>query len=302
MGNDRQTRTGGAKWLTIFTAAEQLALYSVPDFDDFQRAEFLAFIDPELALADRRRGSVERLHCLLQLGYFKAKHAFFDLTTDTVPAEDIAFLAERYFSDLPAGTLALRVLRRRERDAQRAEIARLFGFPLWSEADRPALVEAATELARRDMTPSFIGLELLAVLRDRKIVRPGYTTLQSVISTALTVERKRLNHLVETALDTQTVKALRDLLARTETLPELAALAELKKDARNFHYKMMTAERQKRATLAPLYQAAKALLPTLGISQHNISRYADLALSYTIYDLRRMRPAQAHLYLLCYAW
>jgi TnpA family transposase len=302
LGNDRQTRTGGAKRLTIFTAAERLALYSVPDFDDFQRAEFLAFIDAELALADRRRGSVERLHCFLQLGYFKAKHAFFDLTTDTVPAEDIAFLAERYFSDLPASALTLRVLRRRERDAQRAEIARLFGFRLWSGADRPALVEAATELARRDMTPSFIGLELLAVLRDRKIVRPGYTTLQSMISTALTVERKRLNHLVETALDAQTVKALRDLLARTETLPELAALAELKKDARNFHYKMMTAERQKRATLAPLYQAAKALLPTLGISQHNISRYADLALSYTIYDLRRMRPAQAHLYLLCYAW
>jgi hypothetical protein len=51
LGNDRQTRTGGAKRLTIFTAAERLALYSVPDFDDFQRAEFLAFIDAELASA-----------------------------------------------------------------------------------------------------------------------------------------------------------------------------------------------------------------------------------------------------------
>ena len=51
MGNDRPTRTGGAKRLTIFTETERLALYSVPDFDDFQRAEFLAFIDAELALA-----------------------------------------------------------------------------------------------------------------------------------------------------------------------------------------------------------------------------------------------------------
>ncbi len=151
------------------------------------------------------------------------------------------------------------------------------------------------------MTPSFVGLELLGVLKDRKIVRPGYTTLQSVISTALTVERKRLDLLVETALDAQTVKALRDLLVREGTLAELAALAELKKDARNFGHKMMTAERLKRATLAPLYQAAKSLLPTLGISQQNITRYADLALAYTIYDLRRMRPVQAHLYLLCYA-
>jgi len=292
-------RADSSKRLTIFTEAEKLALYGLPDFDDFQRAEFFAFSKEELALADRRRGDFERLHCLLQLGYFKAKHAFFGLTTDTVPTGDIGFLAERYFHEI---VVQLRPLRLSQLYAQRAEIARLFGFRLWSEADRPALVEAATALARRDVTPSFIGLELLGVLKDRKIVRPGYTTLQSVIGTALTVERKRLDHLVETALDEQTVKALRDLLVREGTLIDLAALAELKKDARNFRHKMMTVERQKRTTLAPLYQAARALLPILGISQQNITRYADLALFYTIYDLRRMKPAQVHLYLLCYAW
>ncbi len=275
---DQKTRASGDWRLTIFTAEERLALYGLPDFDDFQRAEFLAFTEAERAVADKHKGQVERLHCLLQLGYFKAKHAFFDLARDAVPAEDIAFLAGRYFPDIPAASVSLQALRRRERDVQRAEIARLFGFRLWSAADRAALVEAATKLSRRDVTPSFIGLELLGVLKDRKIVRPGYTTLQSVISTALTVERKRLDLLVETALDAQTVKALRDLLVREGTLAELAALAELKKDARNFGHKMMTAERLKRATLAPLYQAAKSLLPTLGISQQNITRYADLAL------------------------
>jgi TnpA family transposase len=292
-------RADSSKRLTIFTEAEKLALYGLPDFDDFQRAEFFAFNEEELALADRRRGDFERLHCLLQLGYFKAKRAFFGLTTDMVPIEDIGFVAERYFPDI---VVPLRPLRPSELYAQRAEIARLFGFRLWSGVDRPALVEAATQLARRDVTPSFIGLELLGVLKDRKIVRPGYTTLQSVIGTALTVERKRLDHLVEAALDAPTIKTLRDLLVRERTLTDLAALAELKKDARNFRHKMMTLERLKRTTLAPLYQAAKSLLPTLDISQQNITRYADLALFYTIYDLRRMRPAQAHLYLLCYAW
>ena len=292
-------RADNSRRLTIFTDAEKIALYGLPDFDDFQRAEFFAFSEEELALADRRPGDCDRLHCLLRLGYFKAKHAFFGLTTDMVPTEDISFVAERYFPDV---AVAYRPLRPSELYSQRVEIARFFDFRLWSEADRPALVEAATELARRDVTPSFIGLELLGILKDRKIVRPGYTTLQSVISFALTVERKRLDHMIETALDAQTVKALRDLLVREGTLAELVALAELKKDARNFGYKMMTAERLKRATLAPVYQAAKSLLPTLDISQQNISRYADLALVYTIYDLRRMRPAQAYLYLLCYAW
>jgi len=46
----------------------------------------------------------------------------------------------------------------------------------------------------------------------------------------------------------------------------------------------------------------KALLPTLGISQQNLNYHANLAHYYTIYDLRRMKPEQVHLYLLCYAW
>ena len=216
-----------------------------------------------------------------------------------VPAEDIAFLAERYFPDIPATSVGLQRLRRRERDAQRAGITRLFGFRLWSEADRQVLVKTAAELARRDVTPSFIGLELLVVLRERQIVRPGYTTLQAVIGAALATERERLGHLVQNGLNARTVMLLRNLLAREATLSELAAL---KQDACNFGHKMMTSERRKRTTLAPLYQVAKSLLPMFGISQQNIGRYADLALFYTIYDLRRMRPAQAHLYLLCYAW
>ena len=61
-------------------------------------------------------------------------------------------------------------------------------------------------------------------------------------------------------------------------------------------------ERQKRLTLAPLYAIAKALLPSLDLLQLNIAYYASLANFYTIYDLRRFKPGQTHLYLLCCAW
>ena len=51
-----------------------------------------------------------------------------------------------------------------------------------------------------------------------------------------------------------------------------------------------------------LYRIAKALLPKLEISQQNLHYYADLAIFYTAYDLRRLKSEQTHLYLLCYAW
>jgi hypothetical protein len=40
----------------------------------------------------------------------------------------------------------------------------------------------------------------------------------------------------------------------------------------------------------------------LAISQQNLHYYADLAIFYTVYDLRRLKSEQTHLYLLCYAW
>jgi hypothetical protein len=61
-------------------------------------------------------------------------------------------------------------------------------------------------------------------------VRPGYTTLQTIISDALVGERKRLEQLVENGLDDDARVTLKNLLVRDDTLSELAAL---KQDAKN---------------------------------------------------------------------
>ena len=181
----------------------------------------------------------------------------------------------------------------------RKEIAALFGYRLWSDGDLPVLLEKATLLARTDVTARFLLSELMVFLNGKRIVRPGYTTLQTLISDALTAERQRLEQRVDVALDDAACAALQKLLVREDTLSELASIQQ---DAKNFGYRMMVLERQKRVTLAPLYVIAKALLPSLGISQLNIAYYASLANYYTIYDLRRLKPGQTYLYLLCYAW
>ena len=183
--------------------------------------------------------------------------------------------------------------------AQRNEIINLFGYRLWSKTDRSIFVDRATQLARRDVTPTFILTELIAHLDRGKIVRPGYTTLQTIISDALTTERRRLEQLVDASLDNSARTDLQKLLLHEDTLSELAAI---KQDAKHFGYGMMVTERHKRATLEPLYRVAKVLLPKLDISQQNLNYYANLAHYYTIYDLRHLKSGQTYLYLLCYAW
>jgi hypothetical protein len=233
-----------------------------------------------------------QVYCLLQIGYFKAKQAFFQFSLDEVPPEDIAFLLQRYF---PGQTLTTQPLSVKEYYAQRREIVALFSYRLWSDDDLPTLSGKAILLARTDVTPSFLLAELLVFLISQRIVRPGYTTLQTIIRNSLILERERLEQLVEAALTDATRDALQQLLVRENTLSDLAAL---KQDAKSFRYRQMGLERQKRNTLAPLYAIAKALLPSLDLSQLNIAYYAGLANFYTICDLRRLKPGQTYLYLL----
>jgi TnpA family transposase len=284
------------KRLTVLSETEKLALYGLPVFDDFQRPEYFAMTEAEHTLAFQRQGLIEQVYCLLQLGYFKAKQAFFRFSLKDVPPEDIDFLLLRYF---PGQTLATRKLRDNEYYAQRNEITTLFGYRLCLDDDLPMLLEKATFLARTDVTATFLLTELMAFLNSKRIVRPGYTTMQTVIIDALVAERQRLEQRVNVALDDVACAALQKLLLHENTLSELAAL---KQDAKHFGYSMMVLERQKRATLAPLYVIAKALVPNLGISQLNIAYYASLADYYSVYDLRRLKHGQAYLYLLCYSW
>ncbi len=282
--------------LTILSEAEKTALYGIPGFDDFQRVEFFAMTDAERSLALQRRGILKQVYCLLQIGYFKAKQAFFQFTLDEVPPEDVAFLLQRYF---PGQTLTVKPLSTKEYYAQRREIVALFGYRLWTDNDLPTLRDKAKLLARTDVTPTFLLAELMVFLIGQRIVRPGYSTLQTIIRDSLTSERERLEYLVEAALTDATRKALQQLLMQENTLSDLAALRQ---DAKSFRYRQMGLERQKRLTLAPLYDIAKRLLPSLDLSQLNIAYYASLANFYTIYDLRRFKPGQTNLYLLCYAW
>ena len=141
--------------------------------------------------------------------------------------------------------------------------------------------------------------EFLAYLNRNKIVRPGYTTLQDIMSKALQAERNRLGALIIGALSQEMKETLKQLLTRDNALSELAAL---KQDPKNFKANMMKAECRKLAAIKPLYLVAKSLLPQLGISQQNMQCYAEMAIQYNIYDLRRMPAAQSYLYLLCYIW
>ena len=287
--------TGKSERLAVLNSAEQEALYGLPDFDDAQRLEFLALEESELALACSRQGLHAQIYCILQIAYFKAKHLFFRFGWGDVK-DDSNFVLSRYFQgeSLPELTLT-----RHERYAQREKICSLYGYQPWSSSLSPQLEQQAANIVHRDVTPGFVATELIIWLNEHKIIRPGYTTLQELVSRVLSEERQRLGRILTEQLDDATIADLGRLTERDDTLSRLAILRQ---DARDFGWRQMVHEREKRAILEPLHHKACDILPALNISQQNLLYYASLANFYTVYDLRNLKPEQTRLYLLCYAW
>ena len=283
------------KRLSILSCAEQEALYGLPDFDDTQRLEYLALSETELAIVNSRPGVTAQAYCVLQIGYFKAKQAFFRFDLCDVE-DDFSFVLSRYFRGEP---IEKKTISKHERYTQRERITTLFGYQPWTASIMPQLAQQVEQIVHRDVTPGFVATELIVWLNTQKIIRPGYTTLQEIVSEALSAERQRLGNLLTTTLSESASVALDQLLVRDDTLSQLAIL---KQDAKSFGWRQMCREREKYATLAPLHAVAKTLLPQLAISQQNLLYYASLANFYTVHDLREMRGEQRNLYLLCYAW
>jgi hypothetical protein len=109
------------KRLTVLSDVEQFALYGLPDFDEGQRLDYLPLSAQELALASSRPGLQAQVYCALQVGYFKAKHAFFRFAWAEVE-EDCAFVLTRYFNDQ---VLEPRAITKHEHFTQQA----LIGLP-----------------------------------------------------------------------------------------------------------------------------------------------------------------------------
>ncbi|ECJ2623252.1 Tn3 family transposase [Salmonella enterica] len=287
--------TGKSERLSVLNDAEQEALYDLPDFDEGQQWEFLLLSAGELELAISRPGLPARIYCILQIGYFKAKHAFFRFTPLEVEA-DYAFVTRRYFRE---ASFTDKTISDNEYYTQRRLIADFFGYRLWSGSVTSDLNVRATQIVRRDITPGFVATELICWLNENKIIRPGYSTLQKIISAALSAERQRLADILSSTLDSETRDGLKALLKKEGTL---SGLAVLKQEAKNFRWRQMAAERKKKDLLAPLYRVARQLLPRLGISQQNLLYFASLVSFYTIHDLRNLKQEQSELYLLCYVW
>ena len=286
-------QTDDKEHLKILSPAEIEALYGLPRFSQDEREQYFALTPAERAALDMLGSQKSRLYCVLQIEYFKSHQRFFKFRTGEVET-DANYVQGLYWPDLKLTNFTVN---KETRLKHHRLILTLYDYRRCNTHDREQLAQKARQVVRLSSYPVYVLREVMASLKEFRLIAPGYRVLQDMISRALSFEENRLIDLAQAYLDVETVSALQALL---QTPTRLYEITHLKREPRDFTPREINNEVRRGQLIRNLYQAARRILPLLAISNESIKYYASLISYYTVSRLKQRDEDLARIYLLCY--
>lgn len=280
--------------IKILTDSEVHEIYGFPVFTDEEREVYFSLSQIEKRELNTLSSLGAKMYFNLQLGYFKAKQLFFNPDNNDAKA-DITFILNNTFGieTKNSDVNVLNMTKKRCHD----KIMRLFDYRLCNEKLKTQLVQKANQSATVYSDQIYIFRQIINYLELNRIVFPGYSTLQDIVSKAMTFEKKRTESLIK-KIPAEIKVELAGLLLNNS----LYEVTLLRKEPKDFSYSQMKIEIKKQKSIENIYKFSKDFLPKLNVSNENIKYYASLVEYYTVYKLNRMSPDTANLYLLCFVF
>ncbi len=269
--------------LHILTEDEIQDIFHLPNFTEEERLLCFSLTQTEFENLDQNRSFASKLNFILQLGYFKSRHLFFNFEFTDVPA-DVAFICDKYFPDEKFELQKLPKIAVNTSLKHRRTICELQNYQFCKSSQRNSIEQTANNAAKISGKPIYIFREILNFLDTHRIILPGYSFLQDTISKALDLEEQRLRTILQEKLTTSEIKPLDELLSDAEGLYEIT---NLKREAKDFTLTEIRREIERGIKIKELYQTAKEILPVLEISNQSQAFYASLVSYYRVDKLNR---------------
>ncbi|MBF0300571.1 MAG: DUF4158 domain-containing protein [Oligoflexia bacterium] len=262
--------------LNILTSIEIEDLYSRPQLTEEERALFFELDQEEQKILVSNTSNATKVDAIIRLGYFKKKQQFFQFDLNEVE-DDVKHILDRYFT--PA-TLDKSTTGIKAKINNQKWVLRMVGYKSFNQSKYiPILLNKAKKLCHLSTDPIFIFRELLAIVAPLKIIRPGYSTFQKIISHALMSEQKRISKILQEHLSSQERSQLFKLLSQEENIYTITLL---KQQPKNFKSTAIRQEIEYYEQYHKLHQIAKRLLPLLEVSKKGVEYYASLVLTFLV--------------------
>jgi hypothetical protein len=281
------------KRITLLSKDEYEYLYGIPELTNKDRIVLFDLSEADHRELNQLSTEAAKIDYVLQLGYFRAKNYFFNFTFQQV-RQDVWFIINNYFPNVP---FPKKQISKRQHYGNQRRLLKRFELQPFTSKAHVILHRQAKKLAQRHVYPRFVFDELIGFCRQSNLIRPAYSTMQSIVSVALQNERDRMLNRMSSYLNKRARLALDALLENDDSFYQITLL---KKDPKDFSTREMQREVAKQQALLSVYEPTKAVIPKLNISAKNIEYYADMAKFYPAVKLKRFKKNLARLYLLCY--
>ena len=281
--------------IEILTSSEIDELYQRPEFSQTEREEYFALDDSTRALL-RTMGKIEtRVYFILFIGYFRAK--------PTIPKvhlkeakEDVSYICKTYFSGARPQFITLA---KGTRSKLLNKVLSLLGFKKLVNVSQGNLTTRLQDVATICTDPRYMFDECLAFFSQKRIALPGYTSIQTLITQALSAERHRTELILSKQMSVQTTERLLHILNNKGLLNNFTGY---KGSARDFSPSELDRELHTNQEIKDIYPELKMLLNSLKLSRGNVVYYASIVKHCSIQRIRRAPKWQGLLYLVCYLY
>ena len=288
---------GHGKRLTLLERLEYLAFYGIPKFSDRDREIYFELSDDENILVDKIKSINSKITFILQIGYFKNKYRFFNISSnDPVVIKDIDYICKKYFNDKKHPEI---ILDKSSKSRQRETILKLFSYRDYKD-NIDEIKRKIDEMIEIDISPRYVFKEVYCYCIRHSIIFPSYVIMQSLISQAMLKVEKIIKNKLTKSLADELKHGLKDLL--TKENEKRYILTGLKAPPRSFNSSDVKEELDKMDILKPFFYKAKQQLSLLKISDASILYYAELIEQHNIFRIKQLVDWKQYLYILCFIY
>jgi len=120
----------------------------------------------------------------------------------------VKHVLQQHYPQYHDAALKSAIVKHRPATLQQRKLLELYSYRACAGAERAALGAKADQVVRISAKPIYVFQALVQYLGTHRVVAPGYSFLQDIVSRALGKERGQLTSLLDTRLDEPTRKAL----------------------------------------------------------------------------------------------
>lgn len=283
------------KRLKILSENEINSLYSRPLFSFEDQQEYFSLSESEKEFLNRLRSTKSKVYFILQLGYFKSSYQFFVFSLDDVE-QDVQYILTYILKDKIYDFTSID---KNTRLKQQQIILNLFGYKHCDSNTRQNLKEKASKAVKISCKPIYIFREMINYLSSKRILIPSYSFFQKIIGSVITDEQERLTNILKNQLNRDNIDSLKALLEDSSGLHEIT---KIKHEPKDFSFKEIKHEIDRRDSIQQLFKLANEVLPKLKISNESIKYYSSLVIYYSVFRLKRLNEWIVYIYLLCFIY